>query len=149
MANTNTVITNTDSQLHVDYQSKNLLRGNNEFSNGDVTASGSDVTITQGEVMGRISATGKLIPLAHGASDGSQYPAGLAYLGINQTKTITDGTTKTIELVYQGRVDASLINFGTASTLDDVVGGRTVRDWLRDIGLVLIDPQELTKFANS
>lgn len=149
MANTITTVTNTDNQLHVNYQEKNLLRGNNEFSYGDVTASGSDVTITQGEVMGRISATGKLVPLLHSATDGSQYPAGLAYVGINETKTIADGETKTIELVYQGKINASLINFGTASTLDDVVGGRTVRDWLRDIGLVLDESQELTNFANS
>ena len=149
MATVKTIGTNTSNQLNVDYQSKNLLRGNNEFSYGDVTASGADVELTMGEVMGRISATGKLVPLLHSASDGSQYPAGLAYFGINATKTVTDGTTDSIELVYQGRVDASLINFGTASTLDSVVGGRTVRDWLRDIGLVLIDPQEQTGFANS
>ena len=98
--------------------------------------------------MGRVSATGLLIPLAHGAGDGSQYPAGLAYMGINVTKTVTDGTTKAIEVVYQGNVDANLISFAGATTLDDVVGGRRISDWLRDLGLVLDFPQEQTGYAN-
>lgn len=138
----------TDSQLNVDYVVSNLLRGNNEFADGEVTAVGSDVTIKAGMVMGRISATGKLVPLLHSAADGSQYPVGLAWLGINGTKTVLTGTTKIVEIVYQGRVDSSLINFDTASTLDSVVGGRSIRDQLRDIGLVLIEAQEQTKAAN-
>lgn len=148
MAVEKTIKKQQDNQLNVDYIVSNLLRGNNEFTYGDVTASGADVTIKAGMVMGRISATKKLVPLAHGAVDGSQYPVGLAWLGINGEKTVLDGTTKTIEAVYQGKVDAGLINFGTASTLDDLVDGRTVRDWLRDVGLVLEDVQEQTNVAN-
>lgn len=143
-----TVVKQTDSQLNVDYQKSNLLRGNNEFASGEVTAAGADVSLEIGMVMGRISATKKLVALDHTASDGSQYPAGLCYLGINTEKTVADGTTKEIEVVYQGRVDGSLINFGSASTLDSVVSGRTIEDLLRALGLVLIDPQEQTGFAN-
>lgn len=149
MGNIKTIKVQQDNQLNVDYQSSNLLRGSNEFAPGDVTASGSDIDLVVGMVMGRVSATQKLLPLAHGASDGSEHPVGLAWLGINGTKTVTNGTTRPIEVVYQGRVDGSLINFDNSSTLDDVVDGRSIRDWLRDIGLVIIDPQEQTGFANA
>jgi len=143
-----TIITQTDSQLTIDRQEINLLRGNNEFAPGDVIRAGSDIDLEIGMVMGRISATGKLVPCLHSASDGSQYPAGLCYMGITTEKTVTAGDTESIELVYQGKVDASLINFEVTSTLDSVVTGRTLRDWLRDLGLVLIEAQEQTSFAN-
>ena len=149
MGNIKTIIVQQDNQLNVDYQSSNLLRGNNEFAPGDVVALGADVDLVVGMVMGRVSATNKLLPLIFDASDGSQYPVGLAWMGLDATKTVVDGTTKSIEVVNKGKIDGSLINFTTTSTLDSVVAGRTVRDWLMDIGLVIIDPQEQTGFANA
>lgn len=143
-----TTVKQTNSQLNTDYQKITLLMGNNEFAEGEVTASGSDVDLVVGMVMGRVSATGKLVPLLHSASDGSQYPAGLCWLGVNYEDTVTDGTTKTINVVNKGRVNKNLINFGTASTLNSVVSGRRLSDWLMDLGLILEATTELTGFAN-
>ena len=67
-----------NNQLFVDYDNTKLLLGFNEFNTGVVTASGADVDLVKGMVLGRISGTTKIVPLAAASTDGSQYPAGFA-----------------------------------------------------------------------
>jgi len=147
MSQSTTTTTQTNNQLTIDYTLKNILRGANYFDEGQVTASGSDISLVLGMVMGRVKATGKMIPWDKDATDGSQYPVGLCYLGINETATVTDGTSSYINVISKGRVDAGLINFASEETLETVVNNRQVRDWLTDLGLTLEYPEERKEFA--
>lgn len=140
--------TTGNRQQITDYDLSKFLKGNNEFVTHNLTASGADVTIKQAMVMGRVSASGLLVPLLHTATDGSQYPAGLAYVGMDQEIVVADGDTKAVELVNKGKVDKAFINFGTASTLDSVVGGQRIDSLLENLGLTLLDINDVSAFDN-
>lgn len=138
----------TRNQLITNYDVSKFLLGFNAFVDGQVAASGADVDLLQGEVMGRIAATKLLVPCVATANDGSQIPAGLAVFG----QTILDGNTDDVRLVNKGRVPEAKINFAGAETLDTLIGPtnnqRTIRDYLNDLGLELEGGLELTKVDN-
>ena len=131
----------TNNMLSTEYDLSKFLLGDNEFISG---TAGASVTLLEGEVMGRISASGLLIPCVHGVSDGSQYPVGIVIQG----KAVTSGVTE-ITLVNKGRIAEAKINFSTATSLTDVVSGRQIKDWLNDLGLIVSSATELTAFDNS
>ena len=114
-----------------------------------MAASGADVDLVEAIVLGQVSSTGKIVILSGAATDGSQFPVGLAI----RTQTIADGTNEDIKYVNKGRVAESKINFGGAETLDTAVGPasnqRTIRALLNDLGLILETGTELTKVDNS
>ena len=141
-----TNILQTRNQLISNFDLSKFLLGFNSFAqpSPSVAASGADVVLLQGEVMGRIHATGLIIPLAAAAVDGSQIPVGIAIVD----QTILDGDTDAVNLVNKGRVAESKINFAGAETLDTVVDERRLRDWLSDIGLELMAGEELTGTDN-
>lgn len=152
-----TNVLNTNSAQFNNYDLTKLCLGFNSFVTGTVTASGSDVTITEGLIMGRIAATGKLVACAASATDGSQYPVGVSIMA----KTVTDGTSATITLVNKGKVAENLLAFAGAETLATVLKITTTttpavdyyqkqyRDLLNDLGLELSLGTELTAFDNS
>lgn len=139
-----TKITDTANQLTNNYDVSKFLLGFNSFIEADMTAGATDEIVTQGLVLGRIAATGKVVALDPAATDGSQYPVGLAIVDI----TVVAGATKTLNIVNKGKIAESFINFSGATTLDSVVGDRTLRDWLNDLGLELAGGEELTNFDN-
>lgn len=141
-----TNVLQTGNQLTSNFDLSKFLLGFNSFAQPapSVTASGADVVLLQGEVMGRIHATGLIIPLAIAAVDGSQIPVGV----VIADQTILDGDTDSVNLVNKGRVAESKINFAGAETLDSVVDERRLRDWLNDIGLKLMAGEELTGTDN-
>lgn len=134
----------TNNQMTADYDISNLVLGQNSFIKGSITASGSDIDLLQGMVMGRISSTQKLVPLDASATNGSQYPVGICLIDAK----IINGTSVDITLVNKGRIEEQKINFLGTETLDSVVSGRILRDWINDIGLELILSEELTNFDN-
>ena len=136
----------TRNQLISNFDLSKFLLGFNSFAQPipSVAASGADVVLLQAEVMGRIHATGLIIPLVAAAADGSQIPVGLTIIG----QTILDGDTDAVNLVNKGRIAESKINFAGAETLDTVVDERRLRDWLNDIGLELMAGEELTGIDN-
>ena len=142
-------VTNTEqtrNQLISNFDLSKFLLGFNSFAqpSPSVAASGADVVLVQAEVMGRIHATGLIIPLVAAAVDGSQIPVGLTIVD----QTILDGDTDAVNLVNKGRIAESKINFAGAETLDTVVDERRLRDWLNDIGLELMAGEELTGTDN-
>jgi hypothetical protein len=143
-----TNIEQTRNQLITNYDVSKFLLGYNSFGHGDIEADGADISLLQGMVMGRISATGKIVPLVPTATDGSQLPVGLCIVD----QTITDGTTVNLSLVNKGRVAEGKINFSAAGDLDTAVGPannqKILRDCLEDLGLILEEAEELTGFDN-
>lgn len=142
-------VTSTTNTLHTNYDLSKFLLGFNSFTSGDVVASGSDVELKQGMIMGRVAATGNLTPLDASATDGSQYPVGMAIID----DTVADGNTKTITIVNKGRVDYDTVNFSTADTLESTVGPadnkRQIRDLIADLGIIMEESDELTEYDNS
>jgi hypothetical protein len=146
MSSVEKVVQNSN-ELFTNYETSKLLLGNNEFTKGSLTASG-NTELTEGLVMGRISATGAVVVMDKDATNGSQYPVGVCI----KDQTVLDGETAELVLVNKGRVNENKISFGDDETLDTAVGvannQKIYRDWLNDLGLVLIDSEELTGYDN-
>jgi len=138
----------TRNQLTTNYDVSKFLLGSNAFIDANLTASGDDVALLQGMVMGRVAATQLLTPADKDATDGSQFPVGLAVVD----QTIEDGDTDNVRLVNKGNVAESKINFLDTETLDTLIGPannqRSYRDYLNDLGLELMGGEELTQYDN-
>lgn len=138
----------TRNQLTTNYDVSKFLLGFNSFIDGSLTASGADVELLQGMVMGRISATQLLTPCDKDATDGSQYPVGLCVID----QTVTDGDTDTVRLVNKGKVAESKVNFLDTETLATAIGvannQKSYRDWINDLGIELAGGEELTIYDN-
>lgn len=138
---------NTSNQLITNYNTSKLLLGNNSFEEGTYTNDGYDVTLTEGTVMGRISATGKVIPLESDASDGSQYPIGV----LAQTQEVAEGDDAILSICTAGKVDQGLLVFNKdGDSLSTVVDGRQLKDRIAGdtVGIVLKAATENTDYDN-
>ena len=140
-----TNVNQTRNQLTTNYDVSKFELGFNAWIDGQVAASGADVDLLQGMVMGRVTIGGKLVPLDSTAITGEELPVGIARID----QTILDGDTDDVRIVNKGRVAESKINFDTADTLDTALGdGRSVRDWLNDLGFELMLGTDLTNLDN-
>jgi hypothetical protein len=144
-----TSILNTRNQQIANYDYTKLALGDNEFVSHDYTATG-DTTLAAGLVLGKVAATGALVDYNPAAIDGSQFPIGILFLGVHEDVTILDTTTETLTLINKGRVAESLVSFPGGVTIDDIIAGdgRTVRDYLNAMGIILEGGTELTKIDN-
>ena len=146
---TNTLITN--------YSYANLFVWNNRFNTGaSVTASGSDIELLAGMLIGRVASTGRLKQSISTATDGSQDPIGV----LTQDYTIPDGESLNLNYCYSGDVNANLIVFGgsPADTLTteislvdsatNIVKIGTIGDLLRFKGVNPIATSENTYIDN-
>lgn len=89
---------------------------------------GSAETVAMGQVMGRVSVGGKIVPCKSGASDGSEIPVGILMEGLTE---IADGTVITgLSLLIGGDVARDKVVFDGTDDFDTVVDGRTMEDWL-------------------
>ena len=135
----NPLITNFDRSKTFVWNARTET-GNNTNSTYD------DVTILKATLMGRISASGLLIPLKSGASDGSQFP-----VGVLLADTIVEaGATDVITIVVAGDVVADKIVFDGSDTLETVVSGRRLMDRIGSdtVGIKLVGDDQLTGYDN-
>lgn len=125
--------------------SKMFLFGNS-FEGGTVEAPDDDLVLAGGTLMGRVSATGMLVPLESGASDGSQYPVGV--LATNYA--IAYGEEKEVKICTAGEIDSSFLVLQGADTLETVIDGRQLRDRIAadTVGLILRSVDQLSDFDN-
>lgn len=131
--------------LVTNYDNRKMFIFQNNYLTGEVNAGGyEDLVIPLGTLLGRVASTGELVPLASGASDGSQYPVGVAATNY----TIADGDTATVTYCSGGEIDASMIVFDGSDDLDTVVDGRQLRDHLQMAGFVLRNVTQLGEFDN-
>jgi len=145
-----TVSNANNNQSFADYDRTKFLLGDNDFSRADYIDSGAGSTLAAYLVVSRISATGKLVPWVIAASDGSEFPVGLVWLGGAASIAVAASATKSIEYVNKGKVNKDLIAFPNAETLASVVKGMgRLDDWLESLGLVLESGIELTAVDNS
>jgi hypothetical protein len=140
-------ITKTGNNIVTNYDTTKIALGDNKFITAEYTSTDA-ITIPEGTVFGRIHATGKIAILDKDANNGSAYPVGVFYNGIGGSKTVGATTTVELTLINKGSIDASKLAFAAGTTIDSVVGVKQIKDWLNDLGLVLVSGSQLTAVDN-
>ena len=133
------LITNFDT-------TKLVLKGG-EYNNAVYTNStGGPITILVGTLLGRVSATDKVLPLKSAAADGSQFPVGISC----QEITVANGADATLEFVIAGEVEGTLLTLDGADTLATAIDGKTLGDRIKSdsLGILLRDSDELSALDN-
>ena len=139
---------NTGSQATTNYDVSKIFIYENRFQTESYTNDGYDpVTLAVGTVMGRVSSTGKIIPLQSNASDGSQFPVGI----LNREHVVNEGDTVDVSICIGGDVAAEkIVLVKSGDTLDTVISGRRIRDRIAGdtLGIKLVTVDEMTGFDN-
>ncbi len=146
---------NTGQQAIFNYDTSKIFIGDNKYFKGNVAASGADIALVPGMVMGRITATGKLAICKSGNTDGSQVPVGILKTQI----TVADGTNEDVNVCYRGDVAKGKIDFDgtdtwTTEITKDDDGTNTLslgilEDLIRGIGINPVPTTENTAADNS
>jgi len=105
-----------------------------------------DVTLLKGTLLGRISATGLVVPLTSAASDGSQFPLGI----LLEDTTILEGDTTSLTFAVEGDVVEDKILLQGSDTLNTVISGRRIRDRIGadTVGIKIVASTEMTNYDN-
>jgi len=146
-----TLVSSNSNSGHVRYDvSKIFLFGlRTDRADFDWENNGYDLDLVPGLVLGRVSATGKLVPFDSTANDGSQLPIGILYGDLG---TLEAGDTLVIECTYAiaGDVQSTKLVFANGTdTLNTVVSSRQVRDHLALLGFKLVTSTEMTAYDNA
>jgi len=137
----------TGNFLAADSDRQKVFIFNNEFESGTLlNSSGGELTYAIGTLLGRIAATGKLIPLTSAAVDGSQYPVGV----LADEITLADAAEGTVTIAISGDVRADALVLDGSDTLDTVVELKTIGDRIKSdtIGIRLVEVTDNTFFDN-
>lgn len=144
-----TTTVNVGNQLFNDYDTTKIFLWNNRTESANYTNDTyDDVTIAAGTVMGRVNASGEIIPSKSDAADGSQFPIGVLY----ETTTIPEGETVALTICVAGDVAADKLVFEKVGDgLNTIVDGKLYRDRIASdsVGIILKDADELTGHDNS
>ncbi len=146
---TQTVVLNNGQQAILNTDTAKIFLWDNRFESGDRTNSTyDDENLIAGTLMGRVSATQKLVPLQSDAADGSQIPVGI----LNKDWVILAGETQKVSICVSGDVaEEKLVFTKVGDDLDTVVSGRSLRDRIGGdtVGVKLITSVENTGVDNS
>jgi hypothetical protein len=96
--------------------------------------------------MGRISASQKLVPLASGASNGSQFPVGI----LADDYTVDYGESANVTICIGGDVAEELVTLNGTDTLATVISSRSIRDRIAadTLGIKLVLGEQMTAYDN-
>lgn len=142
-----TKVIETRNQLGYDYDFSKLFLFENRYRKINVVASGADVVLEQGMLIGTIGATGKGVIMKSASVDGSELPTGICAEDI----TVVDGTNEDVLICIGGHVDEDKLVFDGTDDLDTNVDDRTYRDRIASdtLGIYLVSSQELSAEDNS
>ena len=143
-----TITLQTSNALFVNFDYDKVIIERGYFENAIMNnATGGELTYPAGTVLGRVSASSKVIPMASAAADGSQYPVGI----LTSTVTIGAGADLNISMAISGEMTESLIVLDGADTLTTIVDGRQIGDRIKsdNIGIKLTSATEMTVDDNS
>lgn len=132
----------TRNQTAFDADRKKLLVFGNSFKTGTyINLTGGTESVSIGQLMGVIAATGKWTICKSGASDGSQIPRGIMLDELTDIATVTD--VENINLVNGGKVSVGMLVYNGTDDADTNVGGVRMEDLLiqnsKDLELVTIN----------
>ena len=109
------------------YNEDGLQIGGLEFITEEGTILSGE-SVVRGEVVGKVTASGKYIPCDHTVSDGSQIPRGIMVMAIDASAADVTGVFYT-----HGQFDSDKLTFGGTSDIDDL------KDALKDANLYTKD----------
>jgi len=137
----------TRNQIFFDYDFTKIFLRNNVYRKINIAASGSDLELEAGTVIGTIAATTKGAVLKSGSSDGSQFPTGV----LAENITIVDGTNADVNICIGGEIAEEKIILDGSDTLDTAISSRTIRDRLAadTVGIILRTTDSLAENDNS
>lgn len=141
---------NKRNQLFVNTDLSQVFLGE-IFSENDnyINNSGYDpIALPMGTVMGRIAASGVVVPLQSNASDGSQFPLGI----LMEDLLIDSGGTVQAPICVAGKVAKNQVTFfRPGDAFETVVSSRRLVDRIGSdtVGIKLVPTQDLTQFDNS
>ena len=147
MTPSSSIAVQTNSQLTVTFDSSKTFIRNNDYKSADYTNnSGAAITLNGGAIMGRIAATGKVVPLSSAATDGSQYPVGI----LATDYLVANGATVNVRFCIKGSVVKSKVLFDGADTMATIIEDKTLEDRIASdtVGILLIESTENTEYDN-
>lgn len=136
------------NQRFTDFDTSFIFLRNNKFETGDFSnPTGAAVTIEAGTVLGRIHATGKIVAMASGLTNGAELPIGV----LAQTVTVPATDESKVTYCIAGEVAQEKIILDGTDTLETVVANRRYIDRIPGdtAGIILIEGTELTAADNS
>ena len=134
---------NTNSQQTTNYDVAKIFVWNNRYEKRNCTGDAYE-DYEVGTVMAIVASTNELVPLAPGASDGSQYPVGVL------AQVVETGSDGVATICVSGDVVESKLVFFNTATLATVISGKTLRDRIGSdtVGINLTGGDEQTAFDN-
>ena len=143
----NTIALNNGQQAIVNFDTSKIFVWGNRYEKASYNNSTYDtVELAAGTLMGRIATTQKIVPLASGASDGSQHVVGI----LAQDASVEEGDTVDLYICVAGDVVESKVVLDGSDTMSTVISGRSIRDKIAGdaVGLKLVGGDELTAYDN-
>jgi hypothetical protein len=142
-----TVILQNGSQLHTDYDFSKIFVFENKYRTIAMTATGDDLALEIGMLIGTIAASGEGAIMASAAVDGSAIPTGVCA----ETKTIAEDDTEDVLICIGGHVVEDKLIFDGTDDLDTIVSLRTYRDRIASdtLGIYLVGETELSAVDNA
>ena len=138
---------NNGQQMIVNTDTSKIFLWNNRYESATYNNSAySSVTLLAGTLMGRVSATGWIKPLASGASDGSQYPVGI----LANDVTVDGGGLETLSICVAGDVAEEQIILQGSDTMETTISSRRLRDRIAadTLGIKLVQRTDNTAYDN-
>tara|TARA_R110002012_G_scaffold93731_3_gene227412 strand:+ start:8397 stop:8843 length:447 start_codon:yes stop_codon:yes gene_type:complete len=142
-------ISKTSNTLYTDYDVSKIFVFSNRYEKGVLlNASGGVKTFNPGTLLGRVTASGKLVPVASGAADGSEIPVGILKTTVTE---LADSSEKSVNICIAGDVVQGKVILDGSDTLDTVIDGRPIKDRIAadTMGIKLVKSSELTGFDNA
>lgn len=146
MSSVNNVL-NTGQQMITNYNVDKIFVFGNGYDKANYTNNSYDtVTLVEGTLMGRVSATQEIVPHDSTASDGSQYPVGVLAV----EAIIEEGVTVELPFCTSGEVVEELVVLADGDTMSTVISGRSIRDRIAadTVGIKLVGNTAMTGTDN-
>lgn len=138
------------------YDLSKIFLGNNKTIQATYTnATGSEVTLSPGRIMGRVTANNKVAPQDKDNTDGSQYPRFV----LMSSHVVANAASVTVTLCVSGEVDSAKLLFASGETLETVISSTdsntdttelgTIHDLLMaNSHILLVSGTENTRYDN-
>lgn len=100
--------------LTTNFDTTKVFIGDNTYISATYTNStGSEVTLSEGRLMGRVFATNKVLPQVAASTDGSQLP----FAVLKGDYTVANGASQTVWICVGGRVDKNKVILAAGNAL--------------------------------
>lgn len=141
----NSIVLSNGQQMTINTDLSNIFLWNNRYDQADYTAA-ADITLPAGTLLGRIHATGKVIPLASAAANGSQFPVGI----LAQNTFVANGSTVSLTYCVAGDVAADKVIYNGADTGETVISARRLKDLIASetVGIKLVNSTSNSDYDN-